>query len=216
MRSLRAFAAGTVPNALCLAQLCAGLKINLKLSDAVVAVFVRMCTGVIHLAVRIPEQRRVNALMVDPDRVGPLAADVICPHKKIAAACHIRRDHIESAVVVADRRRKNTAGGAAVHQRQLAFSRQNIAKLLPMQQVTAMPKRHARKKLKRTVDKIIVFTYTANARVRVKTRQNWVFVCHVYSSKFKRLGILLLLLFHSIIVYSLRYQNAMRIKEKPG
>ena len=50
-----------------------------------------------------------------------------------------------------------------------------------------MPKRHARKKLKRAVDKIIVFTYAANARIRVKTRQDWIFVCHVYSSKFKRL-----------------------------
>lgn len=79
-----------------------------------------------------------------------------------------------------------------------------------------MPKRHARKKLKRAVNKIIVFTYAANARIRVKTWQDWIFVCHVYSSKFKRLGILLLLLFHSIIVYSLRYQKAMRIKEKPG
>ena len=79
-----------------------------------------------------------------------------------------------------------------------------------------MPKRHARKKLKRAVDKIIVFTYAANARVRVKTRQDWIFVCHVYASKFKRLGILLLLLFHYTIVYSLRYQKAMRIKEKPG
>ena len=60
--------------------------------------------------------------------------------------------------------------------RKLAVTRQNVADLLPVEQIAAVPQRHAGKKLKRAVDEIVILPDAADARIRVKAGDNRVFI----------------------------------------
>ena len=69
VRSLRTLAARAVPDDLRLTEPRAGLEINRKHTDAGSSVFVRMCARVVRRAVIVPEQRGVDAQMVNVNRV---------------------------------------------------------------------------------------------------------------------------------------------------
>src|SRR5699024_1425320 len=171
-----ALAAGAVPDDLRLAEPLSGFKIDREHADAGPAALVAVRPGVVDGAVVVPEQRGVDAALVDVDRLRPFAADVVRPDEEVAAVRHIRRNHVKPAVAPADRRRIDAARGAAVFERKLAVARQHVADLLPVQQIAAVPQRHAREKLERAVDQIIILADAADARVGIEARDDRVLI----------------------------------------
>ena len=176
MRAFGAASAGSVPDDLGVRQFFAGVQIDLKLADALGVTAFDPGAGVVDLAVVVPEQIGIDAVVVDPDGVGPGAADVFGPDKEIAAATDVGGDHVEAAVVITERGGVNAGGGPCVTQGQLAFPGQNVADLFPVDKILTVPQRHAGEKLKGTVDEVIVITNTADAGIRIETRDDRILV----------------------------------------
>ena len=114
----------------------------------------------------------VNAALREPDRFRPLAERVIGPYKKIPAAADIRGDHVEPSPVVADRRRVDAIRCRGSPQRKLALPGEAMAREPPVHEVLAVMDRNTRKILEAAVDQKIVVPGPADARVRIKPRQN--------------------------------------------
>ena len=168
MGTFGAAAAGTGPDLPGFAELLTRSQVDLKL--------VHTAANVVDLAVVIPEERGVDALVIDPHRVGPFAVNVVGPDVEIAAATAVGGDHVEAAVVITDSGGVDAAGSPGISQRQLTFPGQNVADLLPVGQVLAVPQGDTGEKFKGTVDQIVIIAHTADAGIRGKTGYNGVLV----------------------------------------
>ena len=126
-------------------------------------------------AVVIPEERGVNAALLDGDGLGPGAADVIGPHKEVAAGADVGGDHVKPPVVVADGGGENAAGSPAALQGVLAGAGEHVAQLLPVEQIAAVPQGHPGEELKGAVHQVVVLAHPADAGIGVKTGEDGVF-----------------------------------------
>ena len=134
----------------------------------------------VHLPV-FPEERGVDARhAVDEDRVAPGTGRILRRHDEIALSAadgvDVGRDHIEFPVVVADRRGEDAAARAAPAQVDLGRTVQDIADLLPVDQITAVEDRHTREILEGAVDQVEIIPDTADARIGVIARNHGVHI----------------------------------------
>ena len=176
MRCLRTAAAGAVPDDPGFRQLFTGGRIQLELADALGIRSHDTGSHIIHLSVLVPEQGRIDALVVDPDRLRPGAKNVFRRHQEIAAMTDIGGDHVEFSVVIPQGRGINTAGNAAVLQRKLAVTGQNMADLLPVHQIPAVPQGNTGEIFKGTGHQVVIFPHPTDAGVGIETGDNGVFV----------------------------------------
>ena len=130
----------------------------------------------IRLSVVVEEEVRVDAALAHIDRVGPFARRVLRRDVKIPAAGHVGRDHVERAVVVADRRRVDAIPHADVLQAGLRGTCDAVADLLPVDQVLAVMDRHAGEIAERAVHHVVIVAHAAHARIGVEARQDRVAV----------------------------------------
>ena len=104
-----------------------------------------------------------------PDRLGPRARRVLRGDVEVAAAVDVRGDHVERAVVVADRRRVDAARRPrAFCEGQLAVARQDVPELLPVHEVAAREDGHPGEELEAARDEVEVPAHADDARVRVE------------------------------------------------
>ncbi|CDD30736.1 putative glycosyl transferase group 1 [Firmicutes bacterium CAG:94] len=172
--TLGALAAGAVPDGPGLGAHLAGFQVHHALADAL-AVDVPKGALEVDGAVVVPEERGVNAALLDGDGLGPGAADVIGPHKEVAAGADVGGDHVKPPVVVADGGGENAAGGPAALQGVLAGAGEHVAQLLPVEQIAAVPQGHPGEELKGAVHQVVVLAHPADAGVGVKTGEDGVF-----------------------------------------
>ena len=99
MRSFGITSARALPDKLRVGFLHTRHRIDLTEPNAAIRV-----RNHITLSVLIPKERRVNAPLLKPDRLGPLSAHVSSMYDKVATAEYIGRYHIENAVVMTDGR----------------------------------------------------------------------------------------------------------------
>ena len=126
----------------------------------------------------LKEKRRVNAALIDADRVGPFAVNIVCVNIEILMCSVVGGDHIVSAVVIADSRSENTAGAVYFVKHYLIFSCKDIACLSPVHKVVALEKRNSGEVLERAAYHMIFALGIANAWVGIKAFYNRVCVFH--------------------------------------
>ena len=97
-----------------------------------------------------------------------LIVGVPCMHIEVAAARHIRCNHIEGAVMIADGRGEDAAEGPPVGERELTRPREDMPDLASVHEVAAVEERHAREILERAGHEEVVVPDAADARVRVE------------------------------------------------
>ena len=146
------------------------VDVELLLAD--VAVSAADVPDVIHLAVIVEEQRRIDAFAIERMRLRPRPGRIGRRHVEIARAPDVRRHHVERAVVVPQRRREHAARRPHLLERQLARPREHVPDLPPVDQILAVKDRHAGKILERAVDQIVVVAHAANARIGIEAREH--------------------------------------------
>ena len=169
MRRFGIASAGAAPGGASGRELFAGADVDL--ADAHVAVAIG---EEINLSVVVKQQGRVDARLIDIDRVAPFARRIGRRNIEIPAAGDVGRDHVEHAVVPADGGGEDAAGGLGLLQRQLRGTGQAVPDLLPMHQILAVEHRHAGEEFKRRSYQIIVLSHAANAWVGIESRNNWI------------------------------------------
>ena len=93
-------------------------------------------------------------------------------YNKITAAADVGGGHKKDTVVIAQGRGIDPARGPNIMQRKLSICRQAIVDQLPVDQIFAVEHGDTGKELEGRGNEIEVFPYTANARVRMKARQD--------------------------------------------
>ena len=176
VRPLGPDAAGAAPQQLWLAEQSSRRQIELGL----------VCTAVLPAAVSEVERATVGRErqggihrelgLVDPDRIRPGTGWIARGDEEAATARYVRADHVEGAVVLADRGRKNPLRAGDASERELARPREHVPELSPVHEVTAMKDRDAREILERARHQVIVGTDATDARIRVEAGQDGVFV----------------------------------------
>ena len=133
--------------------------------------------GEVHRPVVVEEERRVDpAEVAQPHGLGPGPRRVLRRHVEVPAAVHVRRDHVEGAVVVPDRRGVDAARRAGLLEGQLALPRQHVAQRLPVDEVAAREEWHPREELEAAVDEVEVLAHPHDTRVGVEARNDRVAV----------------------------------------
>ncbi len=177
VRAFGILAARAAPEMPAFAEQLAGGDVDLRLERALIALRVlRAVADEVGLAVVIEEQRRVDPGLVHPDWVGPLAGRVIGLDVEVAAMGDVGGDHVEPAVVVADGRRVDAAGGAGLVEGKLAFAGQAMADLLPVHQVAAVEDGDAGEVLEAAGDEVEVAADAADGRIGMEAGDDRVVV----------------------------------------
>ncbi len=123
----------------------------------------------------VEEQVGVESRRADVDRVGPFTCGVVGAHDEVAAAIDVRRDKVERAVVMAERRRENSARRPRVTEHELALAHETVPEAFPQDEVVAVIERDAGEVVERTRHEVVV---VANPTVGVTTRKDWILVGH--------------------------------------
>jgi hypothetical protein len=130
-------------------------------------------TNIVHLAVIVKEQIRINAGERKLYRVRPLSGRVFCGDIKVPVVvpvdiCH---NHIEKSIVISYTWCINIqAIGSTGGQKKLTASVQNVTDLFPIHKIPAVIYGDAGEIFKRACYQVKVLPHPANAGVRMKTR----------------------------------------------
>ena len=177
MRTFRTSSATALPDAPGFTEFFAGIRVDLKLSDALSSVGKNMGSHIVASPVIIPEQGGINASVIDENRIAPFPVNVIRVDNEVDGgippsgdvAVYVGGDHVKAAVMIPDRRGINSAGRAASHKLNLAFPGQHMADLLPADQISAVEDWNAGKKLEGAVHQIEILSYTADTGIGIES-----------------------------------------------
>lgn len=161
MWPLRIASARAAPECLAGRQLLACLRIYLAEHDGIIGI-------ADHVAMAILEvERRVYALLLQPDGVAPRAARVLGLDEEVSAVANVGRNHVVGAVMVAQRRRIDAQPRRRALERQLLVGGQNVAQQFPVDHVATVEDGHAGEVFKARVDEVVVLAHADGRRVRV-------------------------------------------------
>ena len=109
MRTFEKPSAGALPDTSAWCELSAGDYVDLALNDSSGTVIVGAVADEINTPI-VKQQGRVNASLIDEDRIRPFAVDVVRSYIKILMCRVICGHEVKPAVVEADRWCKYSAG----------------------------------------------------------------------------------------------------------
>ena len=179
VRALRVLAAGAGPDeppgSLLAFHIGAAFHIQLHEVDQPAILAVAAGVNDVHLAIVVEQQRRIGVHVAKPDRLGPRAARIARRHVKRALRGEVRRDHVEQAVVVAQRGRIDARRAETMTERQLAGRRQAVADELPVHEIAAVIDRHAGEILEGACDEVKIVAHPAEARIGREAADDRVF-----------------------------------------
>ena len=166
MRTFRKTSARSAPERFPGGQGGAGLRVDFAQGDGGVGVGYHIAFSILEV------ERRVDALLLQPDGFAPRACGIGGGDHEVAAAAHVGRDHVEGAVVVPDGRCIDAQRGVGMLQRQLRGPVQDIADLLPVLQVAAVEHGHAGEVVETRIDQVVVSAHRHHGRVGMETGQD--------------------------------------------
>ena len=175
MRALRETAARAPPERFPRAEGRSGSRVDLAEGDSRVGILDHIAFPVFEV------QRRVDALLLEPDRLAPWAGRVGRRDHKIATVTYVGRYHIECAFVVTDSRRVYSEPHARLLKRQLRGSVENVAYLLPVLEVAAVVDRHSGEIMEGRVDYVVVFAHRHHGGIGVEAGDYRVMELNFYS-----------------------------------
>ena len=117
-----------------------------------------------HATVVGDTERGVDAVELQPDRIGPRAGGILRGDEEVAAAVDHRAEDVERAVVIVDRGRKEAARDAEVVELELRRPIDDMAELRPVHEIAAMENREAGKIGESGIDEIVVVASAALPR----------------------------------------------------
>ena len=176
MRTFRKTSARSSPERFSGGQRGAGLRVDFAQGDGGVGVGYHIAFPVFEV------ERRVDALLLQPDGFTPRSCRIGGGDHEVATAAHVGRDHVEGAVVITDGRCVDTQRGVGLFQRQLRGPVQDVADLLPVLQVAAVIHGHAGEIVKARVDQVVVSSHRHDGRIGMETGQDGVSQFHFDSS----------------------------------
>src|SRR3954447_8816078 len=110
-------------------------------------------------------------------------------HIEVAAARHIRRNHVEGAVVIADSGGEDTSRGSPVSKGKLTLLREDMPDLAPVHKVLTMEQRHAGEILERAGHQEIILPNAANTGVRVEAGNDRIGESHYFLRRLAVVGV---------------------------
>ena len=132
----------------------------------------RVVADQVDLAVRIPEQRRIDAAEGQFDGLGPGPLRPGRRHDHIAAAIDAGGDHVEDALVVRDVGGVDAARRAQALEVRLRGAGDHVGDLGPGAQVARMEEWQAGEVRERRVDQVIVVLHAQHGRIGVVAGQD--------------------------------------------
>jgi len=123
-------------------------------------------------AVVIKEDGRVDAAEIQTYRVRPRADRVFGSDNEIAHIINHRTDDVEQAVMVRNSRSKQTAAGSTRGIVQLFGTMDDVADLLPVDQVSTVKDGNTGEIFECRSNQVVVIADSADTRVRMKAGQN--------------------------------------------
>ena len=136
--------------------------------------------GTIINSVPVKQQGRIDPSHRNPDRRRPFPRRILRRYNKIPILFQCCR-HIKSPLVPADCGRPDTTGILHLLQREFFRTGGTISYLRPIYQILTVKNRDSRKILKGTGHQVIILSYPANTRVRMKAFYNRIFILHMIS-----------------------------------
>ena len=160
VRPLGVSSAGATPEEAAFRELLAGVGIDGAEGNGVVGVADHVAAAIV-----VPEERGVDAPLLQPARFAPRAEGIGGGDDEVAPSAHEGGDHVEGAVVIAEGGGIDARPRRGAVERQLRGPAEDVAYLLPMDEVGGVIKRHAGEVLERRVHQIVVVPHTADGRV---------------------------------------------------
>ena len=109
MRRFQITAAISFPDRLAFGQTLSCCNVDLTLEDASIAILVTAVAHKICLAI-LKEQRRIDASLIHKYRLRPLPVNIIGIYIEVFVIGIVRSHHVETSLVITDRRCKHSAG----------------------------------------------------------------------------------------------------------
>ena len=181
MRAFLKYPAASFADELNIAERFTGFGVDFTHIDSII-IPAAACSGKIAGSVIIPEQIRVNAIVLNPFRFRPLAADVIGINNEITMIGHVCCDHVKQPVMVPQGRRVDSSGSTATSELYMCLILKAVTNQLPIDQILTVKDRYARKKFKTGCDQIKVIPYPADRRIRMKPTNDWILINHTNAS----------------------------------
>ena len=138
MRTFRITSTITLPQFLALCKLFARLWVYLTEPDCIARIAHHVAFSVFKI------KRRIDALLLQPDRLAPRTTGISGCNHEVAAVAYIGGYHIVSSLMIADGRRIDAKPRTGTLQRNLTLTVEHITNLLPMNQILALEDWHTR------------------------------------------------------------------------
>ena len=132
VRAFRIAASGAPPNLFLLAEFLPGHRVDFEEHDPAVG------SACVPALSAVEEKRRVDALHVNPYRIGPFPGRVCCVDDEVPLPTAVGGDHVEQSLVVADRRGIYSSPGEGSVQFQLRAAGEHVPYLLPVHEILAV------------------------------------------------------------------------------
>ena len=136
MRSFRIASAIPLPQFLALCKLFARLWVYLTEPDSIARIAHHVAFSVFEI------KRRIDALLLQPDRLAPRTTGVFGCNHEVATVAYIGSYHIISSLMIADGRRIDAKPRTGILQRNLTLAVEHITNLLPMNQILTLEDWH--------------------------------------------------------------------------
>src|SRR5581483_5028250 len=124
------------------------------------------------VAVGVEEQRRIDAVEAEPDRIGPRAGGVRGGEEEVSPAVDHRAQQVERAVVKRERGREEPVRDARARVVDLPRPIDGVAELFPVHEIAARENRQAGEVREGGVDEEEIVADAAEARVRVEAGED--------------------------------------------
>ena len=122
---------------------------------------------------------RIDAVLIYRHRVRPFAMYIIGMDDEVAHAGYIGGGHIETAIVKSDGGGIDAACIVSPFKGQLAFPRQHMSDLRPVDEIPAFEERDPGEILETAAHEIIGPVRAADARIREESADDWISVCQI-------------------------------------